>query len=178
MEALKLLAVRMDACDAARVADRLVELLENTEEIDDVRGLDDGVAALVSRISAKDAARWADMMAEALDKPHMMVEASDERQQTGYLCVWRLEAATAALVSRMDVKDSARWADRLAKALDSPQKTGSLCLARRGRPCSRRDLVPSTASITVNTAPRWQAAWWRSNGFLGGFALVLNTVPR
>jgi len=69
-------------------------------------------------------------------------------------------------------------------------------------PCSRPDVVPITASSAGNTAPRWQAAWWRSNGFLGGFAsglehrsrwraawwrsngflggfaLVLNTAPR
>ncbi len=36
-------------------------------------------------------------------------------------------------------------------------------------PCSEPDIAPLTASGILNTAPRWQAAWWRSNGFLGGF---------
>ena len=59
-----------------------------------------------------------------------------------------------------------------------PATSSATTLLASVGPCSRLDLVPITASITVNTAPRWQAAWWRSNGFLGGFALVLNTVPR
>jgi hypothetical protein len=33
--------------------------------------------------------------------------------------------------------------------------------------------APQASRPNVVTAPRWQAAWWRSNGFLGGFISAL-----
>jgi hypothetical protein len=31
--------------------------------------------------------------------------------------------------------------------------------------------------VELATAPRWQAAWWRSSGFLGGFISGLEHRP-
>ena len=57
----------------------------------------------------------------------------------------------------------------VATVAEITSRTPATTLLASVEPCSKPDIAPITASGILNTAPRWQAAWWRSNGFLGGF---------
>ena len=86
--------------DAARVAERLAQALEDPPKIDSfcLWNLDSELAALSPRIESKDAARMVERLAQALESS----------QETGDFRLWRLSRALAALSARMEPKDAAK----------------------------------------------------------------------
>jgi hypothetical protein len=125
---LAALAGRMDAINAAPVAERLAKALENPQERDPSRlnRLGSALAALVGRMDATNAAPVAERLAKALENPQ---ERDPSRLS-------RLGSGLAALVGRMDTNNAARMAGRgalvLAIALENSQEKDSFRLRQVG----------------------------------------------
>ncbi|MEI7939963.1 MAG: TIR domain-containing protein, partial [Verrucomicrobiota bacterium] len=131
-EALAALAGRMNATNAAPVAERIAKALENSQEKDSDRlhRLGEVLAVLTGRMDATNAAPVAERGAVVLAR------ALENTQEQGFDRLSGLGGALAALAGRMNATNAAPVAERgavvLAKALENPQGKISFRLPRLG----------------------------------------------
>ena len=127
-EALAALAGRMNATNAAPVAERIAKALENSQEKDSDRlhRLGEVLAVLTGRMDATNAAPVAERGAVVLAR------ALENTQEQGFDRLYGLGTALAALAGRMNATNAAPVAERIAKALENPQEKDSFRLLSLG----------------------------------------------